>query len=100
MSWFTFFISVLNDCFYCRFMWTLYSKDPEHWIPIQTVASFKRMRQFSSHGIEWVANAIQLSSFLEVDDTGTKIRRTTEPQPPKNQFERSVYAVCVLKSFS
>ena len=78
---------------YCRFMWTLYSKDPEHWIPIQTVASFKRMRQFSSRGLEWVTNALRLSDFLEVDETGTKVRRTTEPQPPKNQFERSVYAV-------
>ena len=57
------------------------------------------MRQFSSHGLEWIASAIRLSDFLEVDDTETKVRRTTEPQPPKSQFERSVYAVCVLKSF-
>ena len=78
-----------------RFMWTLYMKDPEHWIPIQTVASFKRMRQFSSHGIEWVTNALRLSDFLQVDETGTKVRRTTEPQPPKDQFQRSVYAVSV-----
>ncbi|PPR05429.1 hypothetical protein CVT26_011307 [Gymnopilus dilepis] len=77
---------------YDKFMWTLYSKDPEHWIPIQTVGSFKRMREFSSHGTEWLANAIRLSTFLEVDETGTKVRRTTEPQEPKNQFERSVYA--------
>ena len=76
-----------------RFMWSLYMKDPEHWIPIQTVASFKRMRQFSSHGLEWVTNALRLSDFLQVDETGTKVRRITEPQPPKNQFERSVYAV-------
>lgn len=74
-------------------MWTLHSKDPEHWVPIQTVASFKRMRQFSSRGLEWVTNALRLSDFLEVDETGTKVRRTTEPQQPKNQFERSVYAV-------
>ena len=68
-------------------------KDPEHWIPIQTVASFKRMRQFSSNGLEWITNALRLSDFLQVDDTGTKVRRTTEPQPPENQFKRSVYAV-------
>jgi len=74
-------------------MWTLYSKDPEHWIPIHTVASFKRMREYSSLGVEGLANALRLSEFLEVDETGTKVRRTTEPQEPKNQFERSVYAV-------
>ncbi|KAJ3510261.1 hypothetical protein NLJ89_g4779 [Agrocybe chaxingu] len=77
---------------YDKFMWTLYSKDPEHWIPLATVGSFKRMREHSANGMEWLANAIRLSTFLEVDETGTKIRRTTEPQEPKGQFERSVYA--------
>ena len=91
--WVLSFLSMLNERFRYRFMWTLYMKDPEHWIPIQTVASFKRMRQFGSHGLEWVTNALRLSDFLQVDETGTKVRRTTEPQPPKNQFERSVYAV-------
>lgn len=81
--------SIINE----RFMWTLYSKDPDHWIPISTVGSFKRMREFSAHGNEWLANAIKLSDFLEVDETGTKVRRTTEPQEAKNQLERSVYAV-------
>jgi lupus La protein len=77
-----------------RFMWTLYSKDPEHWISIETVGSFKRMRPYSSEGVPWLAKALELSTFLEVDETRTKVRRTTEPQEPKNQFERSVYAVC------
>lgn len=75
-------------------MWTLYTKDPEHWVPVQTVASFKRMRDFTSHGVEWVAKALRLSEELEVDETGTKVRRRTEVQEPKGQFERSVYAVC------
>lgn len=74
-------------------MWTLYSKDPEHWVSIETVGSFKRMRDYSSEGVQWLANALKASTFLEVDETGTKVRRTTEPQEPKNQFERSVYAV-------
>ncbi len=69
-------------------------KDPDHWVPISTVGSFKRMREYSAHGIEWLADAIKLSDFLEVDETGTKVRRTTEPQEPKNQLQRSVYAVC------
>jgi lupus La protein len=51
------------------------------------------MREFTALGNEWLANAIKLSKFLQVDETGTKVRRTTEPQEAKNQLERSVYAV-------
>ena len=32
---------------YDKFMWKLHSQTPEHWIPIATVASFKRMREFT-----------------------------------------------------
>ena len=77
-----------------RFMWTLYTKDPDHWVPVDTVASFKRMREFNANGQEWIANALRLSDFLEVDETGTKVRRRTEVQEPKDSFKRSVYAVC------
>lgn len=76
-------------------MWTLHSKTPEHWVPIKTVASFKRMREFQSEGIDWLLQALQDSTFLEVDESKTNIRRTTEVEEPKNQFERSIYAVRV-----
>jgi len=74
-------------------MWTLYTANAEHWIPIATLVSFKRMREFSDLGIEWVANALCLSEDLEVDETKTSVRRRTEVQEPKGQFERSIYAV-------
>ncbi|KAJ2931810.1 hypothetical protein H1R20_g5284, partial [Candolleomyces eurysporus] len=77
---------------YDKFMWTLYSKDPEHWIPISTIASFKRMREYTSHGSEWLVSALRSSTFLEVNSTGDKVRRTTEVKEPKDAFERSVYA--------
>ncbi|KAJ7940923.1 hypothetical protein B0H13DRAFT_2226243 [Mycena leptocephala] len=70
---------------YDKFMWTLHTKTPEHWVPISTVASFKRMRDFSSLGNQW--------HTIEVDSEGVHVRRTTEVQEPKDQFERSVYAV-------
>ena len=76
-----------------RFMWTLYTKDPEHWVPIETVASFKRMREYKPQGLDWVVKALGLSEELEVDEGGTKVRRRTEVQQPKGQFDRSVYAV-------
>lgn len=83
-----------------RFMWTLYMSNAEHWVPISTVASFKRMREFTSLGVEWVARAVKLvSEELEVDETNTKVRRTTEVKEPKGQFERSVYAVSLFFFF-
>ncbi|KAJ7098185.1 hypothetical protein B0H15DRAFT_824526 [Mycena belliarum] len=78
---------------YDKFMWTLHTKTPDHWVPIATVASFKRMRDFSSLGNEWVARALrEHSTQLAVDADGVNVRRTTEVQEPKDQFERSVYA--------
>ena len=74
-------------------MWTLHSKEPDHWVPIETVASFKRMREFQPLGLEWLVDALKLSDFLEVDETKTKLRRSTEVTEPKDQFQRSIYAV-------
>jgi lupus La protein len=77
-------------------MWTLYSKTPEHWVPISIVASFNRMRALlpnESGGVPWIAAQIrERSTELEVDETGENVRRNTEPRPPTNVFDRSVYA--------
>ncbi|KNZ71906.1 La like protein [Termitomyces sp. J132] len=75
-----------------KFMWTLYTKDPDHWVPIETVSSFKRMREYSARGVDWVVAALRTSTFLEVDAEGKRVRRRTEVQKPKGQYERSVYA--------
>ncbi|KAJ3864375.1 hypothetical protein EV359DRAFT_41175 [Lentinula novae-zelandiae] len=79
---------------YDKFMWQLHTKTPEHWVPISAVASFKRMRQYSSgeNGVQWVADVLKSSEYLEVDEGGENVRRRTEVQEPKGQFERSVYA--------
>ena len=76
-----------------RFMWTLHTANAEHWVPISTVASFKRMREFQGEGNDWLVDALRASTELEVDEAGANVRRRTEVQPPKGQFERSVYAV-------
>lgn len=77
---------------YDKFMWTLHTKTSEHWVPIRTVASFKRMREYQSEGLDWLISALQQSTFLEVDESKANVRRTTEVKEPKNQFERSIYA--------
>ncbi|TFY56653.1 hypothetical protein EVG20_g8848, partial [Dentipellis fragilis] len=75
-----------------KFMWTLHTKNEDHWVPIETVASFKRMREFSDNGVQWVTDALRTSTELEVDADGKNVRRTTEVQEPKGQFDRSIYA--------
>ncbi|OBZ74753.1 La [Grifola frondosa] len=77
---------------YDKFMWSLHTANPDHWVPVKTVASFKRMREFQPLGVEWAAKALRLSEELEVDEAGVNVRRKTEVQEPKGQFERSVYA--------
>lgn len=75
-----------------KFMWSLHTKTDEHWVPIATIASFKRMRQYLAQGVPWIADVLRRSSELEVDEAGTNVRRKREVQPPSGQLERSVYA--------
>ena len=77
-----------------RFMWDLHSSNDDHWVPLATVTSFKRMKEFQVFGQGWIIDAIRkTSTFLEVDGSGINVRRTTEVQEPKGQHERSIYAV-------
>ncbi|KAG8779013.1 hypothetical protein FRC12_024696 [Ceratobasidium sp. 428] len=78
---------------YDKFMWKLHTQTPEHWVPIATVASFKRMREFQPKGSEWLVDVLKKSDgLIEVDETGTNVRRARELVQQKDQFERSVYA--------
>ena len=79
-------------------MWLLHIANDEHWVPVDTIASFKRMREFQLRGLPWVADALRTSTELEVSEDGTKVRRRTEVQEPKGAFERSVYAVRLPKA--
>ena len=78
-------------------MWTLHTANADHWVPIKTVSSFKRMRDHTANGHDFILRALKTSTELEVDDEGENVRRVTELQKPRDQFERSVYAV---RSFS
>jgi lupus La protein len=77
-------------------MWSLHTANDEHWVPIATIVSFKRMREFQPRGAQWVTDLLRTSGELEVSEDGTKVRRRTEVQEPKGAFDRSVYAVCPL----
>lgn len=75
-------------------MWTLHTKNPEHWVALETVASFKRMREYTQAlGLPALAALLRTSEELEVDEEGKNVRRKKEVEEPKGQWERSVYAV-------
>ncbi|GJJ12621.1 hypothetical protein Clacol_006864 [Clathrus columnatus] len=76
-----------------KFLWTLHSANPEHWVPLATIVSFKRMRQFQSKGLPWIADLLrEQSNLVEIDSSGAKIRRRGEVKRPADQLDRNVYA--------
>jgi len=57
------------------------------------------MKEFQTFGQDWIVDSIRkLSTFLEVDESGSNVRRTTQVQEPKGQHERSIYAVSAICS--
>ncbi len=58
------------------------------------------MLEFEPLGVEWVTEALKLSDFLEVNEAKTKVRRKTEVTEPRDQFQRSIYAVRFFVLFS
>ncbi|KAG8944465.1 hypothetical protein FRC04_001777 [Tulasnella sp. 424] len=80
---------------YDKFMWTIHAKNEDHWIPIATLAGFKRMREYNTkYGIPWIAEVLRGSEeLLEVDEAGANVRRAIELKPPgMTQYDNSAYA--------
>ncbi|KAK9446405.1 uncharacterized protein V1518DRAFT_424050 [Limtongia smithiae] len=77
-----------------KFLWTTVSAN-DGWVPIATIASFKRMRRFQP--LDAVVTALRLSEeLLEVDEAGERVRRrislkAPEPAQKKAAFLSSVY---------
>ncbi|KAL2315143.1 La protein [Schizosaccharomyces pombe] len=74
-----------------KFLWTTSQKN-DGWVPIQTIANFKRMRRFQP--LEAIVNALRKSpELLEVDEAGEKVRRRIPLVRVDNKsvMERSVY---------
>lgn len=77
-----------------KFLFTLTRKDPEGWVPIETLASFKRMRPMREVlNTQEMAEALRKSeSLLEVDAEGLRVRRKAELKPVTDAHTRSIYA--------
>ena len=75
--------------------------NPEtHWVPLATVASFRRMKEITGkdRDLAWVAESVRRYASkdeVEVDEKGENIRRIKEVKEtkPEEQMERSIYAV-------
>ncbi|WBW71018.1 La protein, tRNA chaperone Sla1 [Schizosaccharomyces osmophilus] len=78
-----------------KFLWTVSQKN-NGWVPIETIASFKRMRRYQP--LEAVVAALRKSpELLEVDEAGEKVRRKVpivrpDPSAVQRSMESSVYA--------
>lgn len=56
------------------------------------------MKDHAAKGHDFILRALKTSTELEVDEKGEHVRRVRELQKPKDQFERSVYAVRLFTS--
>ncbi|WFD31790.1 hypothetical protein MSPP1_002829 [Malassezia sp. CBS 17886] len=79
---------------YDKFLFTLSRKDADGWVPIKTIASFKRMKPICDVlGVEGIADALRTSAeLLEVDEAGERVRRARELVPVSDVHSRSIYA--------
>ncbi|KAJ8656671.1 hypothetical protein O0I10_007750 [Lichtheimia ornata] len=75
-----------------KFLWTLKEKNSEGWVPLATIAGFKKMKMLTED-LPTVVAAIrdQPSELVELDESGENIRRKT-PVVKQNMVERSIYA--------
>ena len=79
-----------------KFLFTLSRKSADGWVPLATLASFKRMRPMrEALSDAELAAALRPSASLEVDEPGTHVRRRVALAPVKDAFQRSAYAVSV-----
>jgi hypothetical protein len=85
-----------------KYLWTLTQSDPkkEGWVPIQNIASFKRMQRFQP--VENIATALRSSKeLLEVNEEGTHVRRKVPLVRPTQETysemnKRTLYVVSAL----
>ncbi|KAL9539052.1 hypothetical protein MBANPS3_010499 [Mucor bainieri] len=77
---------------YDKFLWTLRANTPEGWIPLETIASFKKMKMITED-FDTIVKALKEvdSEIYEIDEEGKHIRRKSEVVQ-QNHVERSVYA--------
>lgn len=74
-----------------KFLRTQVANHPEGFVGIDLIASFKRMKNLTT-SVEEVRDAIKDSDLLEVDPTGTLVRRKVGLGDPSAILGRTIYA--------
>ncbi|KAJ9107134.1 hypothetical protein QFC19_002794 [Naganishia cerealis] len=89
-----------SNLFYDKFLWNLVCKSPEGWVPLETVASFKRMREYlTTYGASFLAQCVrdvhpsagEPGNEIEVDATGERVRRTKSLERDTTAWDRTLY---------
>ncbi|EIM23740.1 hypothetical protein WALSEDRAFT_42953 [Wallemia mellicola CBS 633.66] len=77
-----------------KFLWSLTKKNPEGYVPIATISSFKRMREpvEKAGGVEKVAEILRQSDKLAVSEDGVNVKRVEQVKPVVDRESRSIYA--------
>ncbi|CAG8457486.1 14540_t:CDS:2 [Dentiscutata heterogama] len=71
-----------------KFLNELCSKDPERWVPLAIVRQFRKMQVYKDDAL--IVEALRESpEILEVDGSGTKIRRKTPIRLPIPEYIKS-----------
>ncbi|KAI8141199.1 hypothetical protein BJV82DRAFT_619668 [Fennellomyces sp. T-0311] len=75
-----------------KYLYLLSKKNSEGWIPLSTIASFKKMKMLTEDQEKVVAALrAEKSDLFELNEAGNEIRRT-KPLLEQNFVERSIYA--------
>jgi lupus La protein len=83
-----------------KFFFSLTACNTEGWVPIKTILTFKRMREFQALGVPAIAHAIREGAKAEGDDPllavsedGENVRRARPLEPNSTMWDRSAYVV-------
>ncbi|KAG2235872.1 hypothetical protein INT48_008175 [Thamnidium elegans] len=76
---------------YDKFLWTLRANTPEGWIPIETIAGFKKMKMITED-LDTIVKALKEveSDIYELDEESKNIRRKSEVVQ-QDHTSRSIY---------
>ncbi|KAG2174907.1 hypothetical protein INT43_005969 [Umbelopsis isabellina] len=75
-----------------KFLYTLTTTNTDRWVPIATIANFKKMKMLSEDAALITEALKESPELLEVSEDGLKVRRKTELVRPDSPNPRTIYA--------
>lgn len=88
-----------------RYFFTLTTFNKDGWVPIETILTFKRMREFQPYGVAFIVAALKKAmeaegndTLIAIDETEGNVRRRRPLEPQSDAWTRSAYVVRLLWS--